>query len=170
MTDDNVDAGPSSDLENPRHGFADGATRLPAITSVREIGRLIRSHRKAAGISQQELADLFGVGRRFVSELENGKPTVAFGLVLKWRRPLASTSDQAPPMLTLDVRIDGFADPAATSSGAMTGRSSSPIGALTRPAEAMPVSMSLPLRVEPFSEMRQRGRSSTICWRSATAR
>lgn len=41
-----------------------------------EIGRFVRERRKAAGFSQAELGELAGVGRRFVSELEQAKPTV----------------------------------------------------------------------------------------------
>jgi len=40
------------------------------------ISRNIRERRDARKISQKELADLAGVGQRFVSELERGKPTV----------------------------------------------------------------------------------------------
>lgn len=41
-----------------------------------EIGEFVRTRRKAAGLSQRELGELAGVGTRFVSELERGKPTV----------------------------------------------------------------------------------------------
>ncbi len=44
--------------------------------AVAEIGRFVRARRKANGLTQQELAELTGVGTRFVSELERGKPTV----------------------------------------------------------------------------------------------
>jgi len=47
----------------------------------KEIGRFVRERRKAAGFSQQELGDLAGVGRRFVSELEQAKPTVRMSSV-----------------------------------------------------------------------------------------
>jgi len=48
-----------------------------------DFGRLVRKAREEKGLSQQEFADLTGVGRRFISELENGKPTVEFGKALK---------------------------------------------------------------------------------------
>ncbi len=48
-----------------------------------EIGRFVRQRRKAAGYSQSELGDLAGVGRRFVSELEQSKPTVRMNSVNK---------------------------------------------------------------------------------------
>lgn len=39
--------------------------------------------RKSRKYSQQEFADLTGVGRRFISELESGKPTAEIGKVLQ---------------------------------------------------------------------------------------
>lgn len=39
------------------------------------IGEFVRARRRANGLSQRELAELAGVGVRFVSELERGKPT-----------------------------------------------------------------------------------------------
>ncbi len=48
-----------------------------------EIGQFIRDRRKAGGISQQELGELAGVGTRFISELERGKPTVRLDAVNK---------------------------------------------------------------------------------------
>ena len=41
-----------------------------------EIGRLVREMRKAQGISQEQLAGVANTGVRFVSDLENGKPTI----------------------------------------------------------------------------------------------
>lgn len=40
------------------------------------ISCFIRERRDARKLSQKDLADLAGVGQRFVSELERGKPTV----------------------------------------------------------------------------------------------
>ena len=51
-------------------------------TTVKEIGKYIRTIRKANKLSQQDLSDLSGVNRRFLSELENGKPTAETGKVL----------------------------------------------------------------------------------------
>ena len=52
------------------------------IVAVEDIGRLVRESRKVQGATQAEFASLCGVGVRFVSELENGKPTVELGKVL----------------------------------------------------------------------------------------
>lgn len=55
--------------------------RLPSTVRDSTIGDFIRTRRKAAGLHQQELADLAGVAQRFVSELERGKPTVRLSSV-----------------------------------------------------------------------------------------
>jgi y4mF family transcriptional regulator len=47
----------------------------------KQIGTFVRERRKAAGFSQSELGELAGVGRRFVSELEQAKPTVRLSSV-----------------------------------------------------------------------------------------
>ena len=52
------------------------------ITSIAEIGKLVRQRRKADHIDQQTAANLCNVGRRFLSELENGKETLEIGKVL----------------------------------------------------------------------------------------
>lgn len=53
------------------------------ISSVDDIGRAIRSARKKQGLTQQQFADIVGVGVRFLSELERGKSTAEVGLVLR---------------------------------------------------------------------------------------
>ena len=49
----------------------------------KEIGEFVRVRRKAGGFTQAELGDLAGVGRRFVSELEQAKQTVRMDAVNK---------------------------------------------------------------------------------------
>ncbi len=44
---------------------------------------MVRTTRTRLKINQQEFADLAGVGRRFISELEAGKPTLEFDRVLR---------------------------------------------------------------------------------------
>lgn len=57
------------------------AASPPPIKTTADLGALVRAAREAASLSQQQLADQAGVGRRFVSELENGKPTLEFDKV-----------------------------------------------------------------------------------------
>lgn len=53
------------------------------IAAVKDIGNLVRETRRARKLSQQAFSDLAGVGRRFLSELENGKTTLEFDKVLQ---------------------------------------------------------------------------------------
>ncbi len=53
------------------------------IRTTQELGALLRAYRKSRGMSQVDAAALAGVGERFLSELERGKPTAEVGLVLK---------------------------------------------------------------------------------------
>lgn len=73
---------------------APSARRIPAppsrsggahkkVTSAKAIGELVREARRKMKLNQQEFADLAGVGRRFVSELEAGKPTLEFDKVMQ---------------------------------------------------------------------------------------
>lgn len=69
--------------------LASGATVAPAknadldlVEGAEDIGALVQRARKAKSLSQQDLAERAGVGRRFVSELENGKPTLEFARVI----------------------------------------------------------------------------------------
>ncbi|MBI3296732.1 MAG: helix-turn-helix transcriptional regulator [Elusimicrobia bacterium] len=55
---------------------------MPAKSS-EDIGRIVRQARKDAGLKQAQAAALCGVGTRFLSELENGKPTLHLGKVMK---------------------------------------------------------------------------------------
>ncbi len=52
------------------------------IISVETLGALVRAHREEFALSQQSFAERAGVGRRFISELENGKPSLEFDKVL----------------------------------------------------------------------------------------
>jgi y4mF family transcriptional regulator len=47
-----------------------------------ELGKIVREARRAAGITQEQLAGASGVGVRFLIELEAGKPTVQLGKAL----------------------------------------------------------------------------------------
>ena len=52
------------------------------IYSSEDLGELVRTHRKAQSATQAEFASLCGVGVRFISDLENGKPTIQLEKVL----------------------------------------------------------------------------------------
>ena len=60
-------------------------TSLPYgnVVTPEDLRRCIRARRKEQGATQAEFASLCGVGVRFISDLENGKPTVELGKVLQ---------------------------------------------------------------------------------------
>lgn len=47
-----------------------------------ELGKIIKKERKAMGLTQADLALTSGTGMRFISDLENGKPTCQIGKTL----------------------------------------------------------------------------------------
>jgi HTH-type transcriptional regulator/antitoxin HipB len=49
------------------------------IKDTEALGKLIRQHRKSMGLTQLDAAGLCGVGERFLSELERGKPSASLG-------------------------------------------------------------------------------------------
>ena len=53
------------------------------ILDTQSLGDVVRQHRKLQGATQVEFASLCGVGVRFISDLENGKPTIQMGKVLQ---------------------------------------------------------------------------------------
>lgn len=53
------------------------------IRTTKEIGALIRHQRKNQKLGQAELAKKVGVNRRWVLEVERGKPRAEIGLILK---------------------------------------------------------------------------------------
>jgi HTH-type transcriptional regulator / antitoxin HipB len=49
----------------------------------KEIGDIVKKHRKAAGISQIKLAEIAGVGKTVIYDIEKGKETVQLLTLLK---------------------------------------------------------------------------------------
>lgn len=47
-----------------------------------ELGKAVKAARKAMGLTQADLALTSGTGTRFISDLENGKPTCQIGKTL----------------------------------------------------------------------------------------
>ncbi len=52
------------------------------------LGMLVRHHRSRAGLTQTELADMAGVGKTTVFDIERGKPTVQLRSILPVLRVL----------------------------------------------------------------------------------
>jgi HTH-type transcriptional regulator / antitoxin HipB len=53
------------------------------ISSIQDLASLVRSRRKAAGLTQADLATRIGVKALWVSQFERGKSTAQVGLVLR---------------------------------------------------------------------------------------
>lgn len=47
-----------------------------------DFGTLIRTRRKARGLHQAELAEMVGVSRRWLNQVEAGKPGASLSLIL----------------------------------------------------------------------------------------
>lgn len=67
---------------------------MPEI-STSSIGERIRARRQHLNLTQGALADVVGVNRRVIGELERGKPTVQLGIALRVAEALG-----------LDVRLE----------------------------------------------------------------
>lgn len=52
------------------------------INQMDDLAKLVRQTRKKQGLTQADVAGLSGLGRRFISELEGGKPTAQVAKVL----------------------------------------------------------------------------------------
>ena len=52
-------------------------------TNSGDFGRRVRERRRQLGLSQSALADVVGVNRRVIGELERGKPSVQLGIALR---------------------------------------------------------------------------------------
>jgi HTH-type transcriptional regulator/antitoxin HipB len=76
---------------------------LVRVNSTGGLAAAVRGRRKDLGLSQAELAALVGVSRAWIIEVEAGKPTLEFGLVLRLLDGLGLRID----VVIDDVRDDG---------------------------------------------------------------
>jgi len=53
------------------------------LTTTAAFGQRIRDRRRHLGLSQSALADVVGVNRRVIGELERGKPSVQLNIALR---------------------------------------------------------------------------------------
>jgi HTH-type transcriptional regulator / antitoxin HipB len=81
------------------------------IGNARDLGRYVRDRRRAAGLTQESLASKALVSRRWLSELESGKPTAEVGLIFRVAAALGLYVDLLPvpaPEIDLDAYLDTF--------------------------------------------------------------
>ncbi len=67
------------------------------VKDTQNLGRLVRQIRTSQSITQDELALTAGASRRFIIELEQGKPTAQIGKVLTVLQTLGIRVDLIPP-------------------------------------------------------------------------
>ena len=53
------------------------------MVQTQELADVIRMHRKAAGLSRSQLAELAGVGKTVIYDIENGKVTIKLNTLRK---------------------------------------------------------------------------------------
>lgn len=85
------------------------------ITSPRDLGLYVRASRQRLGRTQAELAAAANVSRRWLSDLEAGKPTAEIGLVFRTLSALglvldAQPDQPAPDQINLDEHLRKIAD------------------------------------------------------------
>ena len=67
------------------------------VQKMSQIGKLVKYHRKRAGLTQLTLADLAGVGKTTVFDIEHGKPTVQLDSLLAVLEVLNISIDLSGP-------------------------------------------------------------------------
>ena len=90
------------------------------ITRPEDVGGLIKGYRQEHGLSQSALAKRLQTSQKWISQIENGKPTAHFGLVLRALNELgfavsidkkasepASAEKKRRPKFSIDDVVDG---------------------------------------------------------------
>jgi y4mF family transcriptional regulator len=65
------------------YNIPDQEQKMKEIKTTQALGQLIREGRKSQGLTQEQLASVSGVGRRFVLDLESGKESCHLDKTLK---------------------------------------------------------------------------------------
>jgi HTH-type transcriptional regulator/antitoxin HipB len=76
------------------------------VANVRDLGNLVRDRRRQLNLTQTELAVRAKVSRRWLSELEAGKQSTDFGLVLRTLRALGLVVDVEPEESLAPIDLD----------------------------------------------------------------
>jgi y4mF family transcriptional regulator len=68
---------------------------------IRDIGRMIRFHRKKAKLTQAELAKFSGVGKTVVFDIEQGKESIRLSTLVKILHTLNISMNFTGPLMNL---------------------------------------------------------------------
>ena len=66
---------------------------------IQHLGDIIKYHRKKAGLSQKSLADVAGVGKTVVFDIEKGKETVQFKSIINVLEALNISIELNSPLM-----------------------------------------------------------------------
>jgi HTH-type transcriptional regulator/antitoxin HipB len=80
------------------------------INSIQDLAATVRGRRQEFGLSQGQLAAHAGVSRDWINQIEAGKPTAEFGLVLRLLDALDLRLDLVPRGKGLDNSARGSVD------------------------------------------------------------
>lgn len=69
--------------------------------NAQDLGLMIRFHRKASGLSQEELAKLGGLGKTAIFDIEKGKMSIRFDTLLKVLKVLNIKIEFQSPLMNL---------------------------------------------------------------------
>jgi ribosome-binding protein aMBF1 (putative translation factor) len=72
----------TSDEENPKQSAPNPEKPFRLYTAA-SVGPAIRSYREQAGLTQEQLADMAGLNRSYLSDLEQGKETEQMRRILR---------------------------------------------------------------------------------------
>lgn len=64
-----------------------------------EIGKIIKYHRKISGLSRVECANLAGIGKTVIYDIEHGKDTVKLRTIFKLMRVLNIKLELQSPLM-----------------------------------------------------------------------
>jgi y4mF family transcriptional regulator len=67
------------------------------LNDAKAFGNAVRIYRKRQGVNQTQLAGVSGAGLRFISELENGKPSVQLDKALRVAKVLGMNIECGDP-------------------------------------------------------------------------
>ena len=59
------------------------AIEVNSAMDAKQVGKMIRFHRKQSGLSQEELAQFAGLGKTVIFDAEKGKLTIRFDTLIK---------------------------------------------------------------------------------------
>lgn len=69
------------------------------MSSIQYLSGVIKFHRKKAGLSQKSLADIAGVGKTVVFDIEKGKDTVQFKSIINVLNALSISIELNSPLM-----------------------------------------------------------------------